>query len=742
MATKNDSDENQYYSDIRVVGFNTHGLKSNVPFVGNLLNTFDVLFISEHWLSNAERLIIKDIVPSNYKLHFSPAQKKAAGRPYGGNLFIVNTGKVGISTIIHEEPHTLAIKVTLNNKSYIYIGLYLTCYRDHASVDAYKSELDTLSSIIKLYKGESEIIMLGDLQTFPEVIYDKHERNNDKRNPLSKPLHQFLEEHQLDLYDVIKGTGPTQTYQHRTLPHSSYIDHIIMSREGPISHKDCHVHEVNPVNLSDHQPISITLKYENPTIEQIIKNDADEIVIPSFAWKDNDFICEYNNEAQNQFNELFSTDPDPSIDSICTILHSSSDVAYKKCFPEKTRNPHSKLWWTNELSNLKSILSLHFKTWKECGFPKDDQNVYYNRYLLARKNFRKGVKRAQNKKVYESLRKMDGLKDTHPRKFWSKIRQLRKSDNKRLFEINGKRTPENIAHEFADNFNTLFNNPIINRDSANERTLPEADTEPNQLVLSVEDIDNAILKLKENKSADPNLLVAEHVIYSECSQFKEWMCKFYNSIFDAQSTHNILSTSVIHPLVKSSKKSMRNFGNYRGISIIPVLTKLLEYIILMKYPELALSHILQHGYKSSSSTLHAEFLIRETLHYYNTNHSPVYICGLDAEKAFDSVNWDILFEKLFYDKKIPLAVVNVIKSLYMQGTAKVKYNGKYSYQFPLSQGVRQGSVLSPHLYNIYTEDLLSAISEQTADGTNLFGYYTGILMYADDIILMSPTLSG
>ena len=108
----------------------------------------------------------------------------------------------------------------------------------------------------------------------------------------------------------------------------------------------------------------------------------------------------------------------------------------------------------------------------------------------------------------------------------------------------------------------------------------------------------------------------------------------------------------------------------------------------MKYPELCHSHISQHGYKSSSSTLHAEFLIRETLHYYNTNRSPVYICGLDAEKAFDSVNWDILFEKLFYDKKIPLAVVNVIKSLYIQGTANVKYNGKYSYQFSLSQGVQ------------------------------------------------------
>ena len=159
-------------------------------------------------------------------------------------------------------------------------------------------------------------------------------------------------------------------------------------------------------------------------------------------------------------------------------------------------------------------------------------------------------------------------------------------------------------------------------------------------------------------------------------------------------------------------------------------------------PEIAESHPLQHGYKLRSSTLHAEFLIRETIHHYNKNGSAVYVCGLDAEKAFDSCNWGILFEKLYYKKNIPLSVVNVIKSLYANGSAKVKYGSKYSYEFLLSQGVRQGSVLSPHFYNEYTDDLLRKIENISEYGTSLHGQYTGILMYADDIILMSPTISG
>ena len=221
------------------------------------------------------------------------------------------------------------------------------------------------------------------------------------------------------------------------------------------------------------------------------------------------------------------------------------------------------------------------------------------------------------------------------------------------------------------------------------------------------------------------------------------MIRFYDNIFASQSTPEGLSTSTIHPLVKSYKKSLKSFNNYRGISIIPVFTKILEYIILLKCPTLAESHHLQHGYKKWSSTIHAEFLIRETLHFYNKNGSPVYICGLDAEKAFDSCNWDILFEKLYYEKNLPLSVVNVIKSLYINGTARVKYSNMYSEEFQLSQGVRQGSVLSPHLYNIYTEELLRDIElNVTESGTTLYGHYTGILMYADDIILMSTTLQG
>ena len=222
-----------------------------------------------------------------------------------------------------------------------------------------------------------------------------------------------------------------------------------------------------------------------------------------------------------------------------------------------------------------------------------------------------------------------------------------------------------------------------------------------------------------------------------------WLTEFYNYLLKSGSVPESLSTSgFIIPLVKSYKKSLENPNNYRGISIIPIFTKLLEYLILIISPAITKSHSSQFGFQHNSSTLHAEFLLSETVKFYNDHNSPLYICSLDAEKAFDSCNWDVLFEKLYFEKKLPLNIVNIISSLYKSGSACISYLGCQSKTFYLTQGVRQGSILSPHLYNIYTESLLEEISTNSPIGTSIYGNYTGIIAYADDIVLLSATLSG
>ncbi|XP_065645758.1 uncharacterized protein LOC136076212 [Hydra vulgaris] len=288
----------------------------------------------------------------------------------------------------------------------------------------------------------------------------------------------------------------------------------------------------------------------------------------------------------------------------------------------------------------------------------------------------------------------------------------------------------------------ILNTPQCTNKEFNPQQIPHISKEPNSKFISTADIEKCILNLKNNKSYDCFGISAEHLKNSRSNNLLMLLASFYNSMLTNGKVPKYLSTATIIPLVKSYKTSLENPNNYRGISILPIFTKLLEYLIVHICPDITESHSHQFGFKKNSSTLHAEFLLSETIKHYNHNNSPVYICSLDANKAFDSCNWDLLFEKLYYQKKIPLSVVHTISSLYRSGTANVSYLGCTSEEFRLSQGVRQGSILSPHLYNIYTENLLEKIVSESKVGTSINGVYTGVIAYADDIILQSSTISG
>ena len=79
------------------------------------------------------------------------------------------------------------------------------------------------------------------------------------------------------------------------------------------------------------------------------------------------------------------------------------------------------------------------------------------------------------------------------------------------------------------------------------------------------------------------------------------------------------------------------------------------------------------------------------------NDSAVYGCFLDASKAFDLVNNEILFKHLM-DRKLPNPVLYLLMVWYQEQRMRVKWNQMLSEPFSVSNDVRQGGVLSPMLF--------------------------------------------
>ena len=86
-------------------------------------------------------------------------------------------------------------------------------------------------------------------------------------------------------------------------------------------------------------------------------------------------------------------------------------------------------------------------------------------------------------------------------------------------------------------------------------------------------------------------------------------------------------------------------------------------------------------------------------------------------------------------------VIRFILNWYLSQRLCVNWNGHLSEQFPVSQGVRQGGILSPILFALYIDDLLLELS-QSKVGCHWYGTFAGALAYADDITLLAPSPSA
>ena len=130
----------------------------------------------------------------------------------------------------------------------------------------------------------------------------------------------------------------------------------------------------------------------------------------------------------------------------------------------------------------------------------------------------------------------------------------------------------------------------------------------------------------------------------------------------------------------------------------------------------------------------------ETISQYLQDNDTVYGFFMDCTKAFDTVKYSILFQKLL-DAKIPPVIVRLIIHMYQKQSPNVRWEGKLSRKFNISNGVKQGSVLSPILFCFYMNNLFS-LMKNNKTGCHVGNYFAGLFGYADDLFIISHSRKG
>ena len=93
------------------------------------------------------------------------------------------------------------------------------------------------------------------------------------------------------------------------------------------------------------------------------------------------------------------------------------------------------------------------------------------------------------------------------------------------------------------------------------------------------------------------------------------------------------------------------------------------------------------------------FLLKELFRHYIANGLSIYVTMLDASKAFDKVNHSKLFTKLI-DRGWPSFIVRILYDWYGTQKFTVRWCCSFSEFFTVSNGVKQGGILSPRLHHL------------------------------------------
>ena len=124
-------------------------------------------------------------------------------------------------------------------------------------------------------------------------------------------------------------------------------------------------------------------------------------------------------------------------------------------------------------------------------------------------------------------------------------------------------------------------------------------------------------------------------------------------------------------------------------------------------------------------------MIKNIVSRYIHNGSVVYGCFLDASKAFDLLDHHILFSKL-QERGLPAPILCFLLGWYKSQQMRVRWNSFMSDSFSVCNGVRQGSVLSPVLFAVYLDGLLSEL-----EGSGVYCFIGGLTLWVQCAMQMT-----
>lgn len=371
--------------------------------------------------------------------------------------------------------------------------------------------------------------------------------------------------------------------------------------------------------------------------------------------------------------------------------------------------------------------------------------------LMERRRIVKQENRTEYNKIQREIRReIRQAKENWLNEKCEEIEELEKKfDNfnlhKKIKEAAGlykKRPPNNLldenGHWITDKQETIKKwqdyIEVLFKDERSDIQTSENVTGPS---ITEEEVRKAISLIKAGKTPGPDDTNGELLKLLD-DRNTQRLTKIFNKIY---STGNIPKEWLESTFITIPKKvNPKKCNDYRTISLMSHLLKTFLKIMHRRLYALCEEHMgnTQFGFRKATGTREALFCTQVLIQRCRDVSCDVHICFIDYQKAFDRVKHQKLIKilrKIGIDDKD----LRIIENLYWNQTARIKHKGEISKEIKIQRGVRQGCILSPLLFNLYSEEIFSQALENVSMGIQLNGERINNIRFADDTIIMAES---
>lgn len=725
-------------TQLKICSYNIYGLNQGVGLLPDLLNDFDIVCVQEHWLApdslfRLNELNCNCIVFSSSAMSHKVSSNIRYGRPFGGVATFVKSAFAQIARMVHKSDRYIIISLG----DLIIVNLYMPCNND----DEYEEVLGDISVHLA---GCTNIVVCGDFNIEFNVSHK-----------LWPHVSKLISSHDLAVTDIkLNLSGMNYTYRHKTLNHKSFIDHFLVSKKF-LSNITLNIID-SGLNLSDHSPISLNLVDVNLNLSAVYdkaqKSTSDASShLNVLRWDKSDLFIYYDNCGQvfqslySQLQHVYSNKSHFTVNVMSNyveLLYEEFVNCLKCCDACIIRKNHSfyKAWWDDNLNLLKNKSIDSHKLWLSVGKPK--HGSIFNNMQQAKLNYKRYLHEKQADRKHQFTDSLaDSLCNKDMKSFWKTWNNKVKPAHSVSQSVDGVVGDLNIADVFKKFFSQVCtpNDTVVHDKFEMEFNIMRSSLHSDNLnfVFDIEDIEFALNSIKRGKASGFDGISIEHFLFAHpivlsCLKI------LFNLMLLCGYVPNAFGCGIMIPLIKSNDSNINNSDNYRGLTLSPVISKVFEHVILHKFNTYFASSDLQFGFKAGIGCSDVLFTIRNVIKYFNKRQSTINVAALDISKAFDKISHAKLFNILLKND-VPVCVVDLLKNWYSKCSAAVRWNGCLSDQFVIKAGVRQGGVLSPILFAMYINDLITDLKKSKL-GCMIDGIYLGCFLYADDILLLSLSL--